>query len=571
MSDTQTDTDTSELSEMSAASQQSEANDSSGTVKRLRKRIEKRTDGDELAQLECTEKNREKERQRTERLELRDRSQSDEGSTQAFGTQPILRLKKTVRVLQAQQARPTLKVCVAPHLRQSTVTSSESAPVSDVLLYASDSGTERESFDVEAYLHDAARYSQKIKRRNNRARKEATEYRAFQALRARSPLSKCPILQSKAEFLGGVVIKRKRAEAAHCIWQDWPLPNPLTHNGRGLQKLTTKIFRLIMAYMGDAVHAYPVARGYEVVSLGKEQKELRDEIFCQLIKQTTLNPSEESTILGLKLMYMCISTFVPSTPMVPFVMSHLALFAHLQLPSKPPGTDKATDLATNCWVAYRRLLVAGLTEAEPPTILDCENLTRGFLPDPNSISVRPRSSRRSPSHSIRKSKSLSVSLSSRALCPETRNNDRSPRSFRSQTGSSYRSQSAFATANRQAQSHQRQLSSGGAQKLRPSKNVSIPGIQIRSVTDGVGSRQTRRKRPEEHTHRPATANSEGSKEGSEEPRDMYTHFECFADDGDWDSGPTSVVGQTERSTSKTDTEGGNYSRRESGEEDERGR
>ena len=54
----------------------------------------------------------------------------------------------------------------------------------------------------------------------------------------------------------------------------------------------------------------------------------RDEIFCQLIKQTTKNAKPQSNLMGLKLLYLCISTFSPSPDLLPCLWSHLAQWAH---------------------------------------------------------------------------------------------------------------------------------------------------------------------------------------------------------------------------------------------------
>jgi hypothetical protein len=50
-------------------------------------------------------------------------------------------------------------------------------------------------------------------------------------------------------------------------------------------------FSDILGYMGDAFHAYPLTLAEAITRLGKSLKELRDEIFLQLVKQTTNNPN----------------------------------------------------------------------------------------------------------------------------------------------------------------------------------------------------------------------------------------------------------------------------------------
>jgi len=133
--------------------------------------------------------------------------------------------------------------------------------------------------------------------------------------------------------------------------------------------------------MGDHYHPYPITLAYEVVNVGVNEPLLRDEIFAQLVKQTQLNPRPESTLLGMKLFYLCISTFAPSSTMTPFVMSHLAYFAHREYPADIVGFNSIEDLATNCWISYDCLVrsVEPGETGDPPSMQDIEQLTMGKL------------------------------------------------------------------------------------------------------------------------------------------------------------------------------------------------
>lgn len=50
-------------------------------------------------------------------------------------------------------------------------------------------------------------------------------------------------------------------------------------------------------------------------------EELRDEVYCQLVKQVSSNPSEESTLKGWQLFGLCSGGFPPSEDFLPFIMS----------------------------------------------------------------------------------------------------------------------------------------------------------------------------------------------------------------------------------------------------------
>lgn len=67
---------------------------------------------------------------------------------------------------------------------------------------------------------------------------------------------------------------------------------------------------------------------YELVSKGCLKSGLRDEIFIQLARQLTENPSQESIRLGLILMSILLSYFCPSTKFAPFILSFLECHQH---------------------------------------------------------------------------------------------------------------------------------------------------------------------------------------------------------------------------------------------------
>jgi len=128
--------------------------------------------------------------------------------------------------------------------------------------------------------------------------------------------------------------------------------------------------------MGDQYHAYPVTLAYEVVNTGVNEELLRDEIFCQLIKQTCKNPSMDSCLLGWKLMYLCVSTFWPSDELRPCLLSQLAAHAPPKITQKEFGFNTIPELAYHCYVAMDE---ASPPAGEPPSMQDIEKITNGTL------------------------------------------------------------------------------------------------------------------------------------------------------------------------------------------------
>ncbi|KLT38761.1 hypothetical protein CC85DRAFT_252382 [Cutaneotrichosporon oleaginosum] len=60
-----------------------------------------------------------------------------------------------------------------------------------------------------------------------------------------------------------------------------------------------------------------------MIQLGVGRVEMRDELYCQLMKQLTRNPDSDSTVLGFQLFCVFVSAFGPSKSFEPFVRSFL--------------------------------------------------------------------------------------------------------------------------------------------------------------------------------------------------------------------------------------------------------
>lgn len=60
-----------------------------------------------------------------------------------------------------------------------------------------------------------------------------------------------------------------------------------------------------------------------MIELGVGRIEMRDELYCQLIKQLTRNPDKDATVLGFQLMCVFFAAFGPSKSFEPFVRTFL--------------------------------------------------------------------------------------------------------------------------------------------------------------------------------------------------------------------------------------------------------
>jgi len=144
-----------------------------------------------------------------------------------------------------------------------------------------------------------------------------------------------------------------------------------------VKKIAKQIFQNIRGYMGDRYHMYPITLAYEVVNTGVNEELLRDEIFCQLIKQTTKNPSVDSQTLGWKLLYLCVSTFWPSEELRTILVSHLAAHAPPEINKREFGFNTIADLAYYCYIALHDN--SPPVNNEPPSMQDIEKITNGTL------------------------------------------------------------------------------------------------------------------------------------------------------------------------------------------------
>lgn len=160
------------------------------------------------------------------------------------------------------------------------------------------------------------------------------------------------------EFLKGVLFNRQNLKDTHLTHQTRPLPNSLVQYSatlrlvtgetsfslkhknrvRGVQKQALLMFTNMLYYACDQWHQYPATCGHAIISTGMNEPVLRDEIYLQLIKQSTKNPNEGNRILVWKLILMCVLSFEPFHHHIRFVLlDHCARVA---------GVLKSFDIST---------------------------------------------------------------------------------------------------------------------------------------------------------------------------------------------------------------------------------
>jgi len=102
-----------------------------------------------------------------------------------------------------------------------------------------------------------------------------------------------------------------------------PIPISLTFLPPLFVKQATKLFKNILGYMGDRAMSYPDQLAQDLLNQGLATPEVRDEIYCQIIKQLEQNPNPSSKQKGWKLMEFCLQTFVPGDDFANYLEMYL--------------------------------------------------------------------------------------------------------------------------------------------------------------------------------------------------------------------------------------------------------
>ncbi|KAM7089285.1 myosin XVB [Ciconia maguari] len=129
----------------------------------------------------------------------------------------------------------------------------------------------------------------------------------------------------------------------------------LRYSDSELNELATKNFKTLMRFMGDQSklkNQNEVECIYEILQLCKEKESLHDEVYCQVIKQVTHNPNQESVLHGWLLLNLLTGYFLPSNVLMPYATKFL------QLASSDPSSTHH-DIARICQSNLRKNVMYG--------------------------------------------------------------------------------------------------------------------------------------------------------------------------------------------------------------------
>jgi len=129
------------------------------------------------------------------------------------------------------------------------------------------------------------------------------------------------------------------AHKTKMVFSSSPISNSILDLSSSLNKEAKECHAFIMKWMGDIPNKSGEKVVTDLIQLGIDHEELRDEIYTQIIKQTTQNPRPESNLKGWELMAMLCAFFPPSPEILPMVMYHIA---------NPPAGQDFRKMAEKC-------------------------------------------------------------------------------------------------------------------------------------------------------------------------------------------------------------------------------
>ncbi|ELR21237.1 myosin1, putative [Acanthamoeba castellanii str. Neff] len=131
-------------------------------------------------------------------------------------------------------------------------------------------------------------------------------------------------LRKPEDFAKAKLLGREALKLGMFKWTKSPIPTSLTTLDQLAVKSATRLFKNVLGFMGDRPLPYPNALAQDLLEQCLAAPELRNEVYCQIIKQLTENPSPQSVTKGWQLMRCCLQTFPPSEEFANYLEMFLA-------------------------------------------------------------------------------------------------------------------------------------------------------------------------------------------------------------------------------------------------------
>jgi len=170
------------------------------------------------------------------------------------------------------------------------------------------------------------------------------------------------------------IFRRKVPLEKLLVWTKDSIKAPLMVLNKDLQKEAPKCFKLIQRIMGDRA---PIGQSEDIQSLlekGIMNGQLRDEIYVQLCKQLSHNPSPDSLLLGWQLMAVIVISFPPSKNFESYLEQFIRQYY-----------DKEIQNHSNINPNQKQTLLIIITHCHKKLLRICQTGPKGKVPTINEI------------------------------------------------------------------------------------------------------------------------------------------------------------------------------------------
>eukprot|EP00038_Savillea_parva_P017622 m.21195 g.21195 ORF g.21195 m.21195 type:complete len:584 (-) comp3867_c0_seq1:71-1822(-) len=189
---------------------------------------------------------------------------------------------------------------------------------------------------------------------------------------AKEKLEECEDLNQHKK---GLFFKRPVSIATMLAWSKETIPSPMLMTIRKThRKDAIDLFKLVQTAMGDrsARGRTFIDSATAIVDKTWSVNVLRDELYLQLCKQTTSNPSSKSEEAGWELIAICVTFFPPSTRFTSYLEGYIC--RHIK------GDDKISQYAEHCIKKLDKVRQAGARRGnEAPSRAEVEVAQRNIF------------------------------------------------------------------------------------------------------------------------------------------------------------------------------------------------
>uniref|UniRef100_A0A7S2FEI0 Uncharacterized protein n=2 Tax=Octactis speculum TaxID=3111310 RepID=A0A7S2FEI0_9STRA len=153
----------------------------------------------------------------------------------------------------------------------------------------------------------------KLRERQERAKHSKFHFRLY------------PGLRTPDDFAKTVILQKRKLKEGMLNWSNNLIPKSLIELPSDDSKMAIQIHKSLLGYMGDKVMSFPATLAESILTTGHENIKLRDEIYMQIMKQLTKNPTADSIAKGWQVMCMCVSCFPPSSDFEDYLLNFMLM------------------------------------------------------------------------------------------------------------------------------------------------------------------------------------------------------------------------------------------------------